>query len=69
LLRSMLGRLNCCRSFHIFGRFKLIYFSFYFAVLDPNKRFSASQCLIHHYFTNDPPPTSNENLLLDAPTN
>jgi cyclin-dependent kinase 7 len=69
LLRSMLGRLNCCRSFHIFGRFKLIYFSFYFAVLDPNKRFSASQCLIHPYFTNDPSPTSNENLLLDAPTN
>mmetsp|Transcript_3755 Transcript_3755/g.5603 ORF Transcript_3755/g.5603 Transcript_3755/m.5603 type:complete len:309 (-) Transcript_3755:84-1010(-) len=38
-------------------------------VLDPNKRFSASQCLIHPYFTNDPRPTSNEKLLLDSPIN
>jgi len=37
--------------------------------LDPNKRFSASQCLSHPYFTNDPPPTPKEKLTIKAPTN
>jgi len=31
-------------------------------VLDPNKRFSATQCLSHPYFTNDPPPTPKDRL-------
>mmetsp|Transcript_18074 Transcript_18074/g.23420 ORF Transcript_18074/g.23420 Transcript_18074/m.23420 type:complete len:307 (+) Transcript_18074:29-949(+) len=35
-------------------------------VLDPNKRFSASQCLSHPYFTNDPLPTQKEHLKLDS---
>ena len=35
-------------------------------VLDPNKRFTASQCLSHPYFTNDPAPTPKENLVLSA---
>lgn len=35
-------------------------------VLDPNMRFSASQCLSHPYFTNDPPPTPKQNLVLSA---
>jgi len=38
-------------------------------VLDPNKRFSASQCLSHPYFTNDPAPTPKERLVLSSPTN
>ena len=33
-------------------------------VLDPNKRFSASQCLIHPYFTNSPAATPKERLIL-----
>lgn len=33
-------------------------------VLDPNMRFSASQCLAHPYFSNDPPPTPKEKLVL-----
>lgn len=37
-------------------------------VLDPNKRFSASQCLSHPYFTNDPPPTPKEKLALSSPS-
>mmetsp|Transcript_10990 Transcript_10990/g.22409 ORF Transcript_10990/g.22409 Transcript_10990/m.22409 type:complete len:94 (-) Transcript_10990:228-509(-) len=36
-------------------------------VLDPNKRFSAEQCLSHPYFTNDPPPTPKEKLALSSP--
>uniref|UniRef100_A0A7S4IML3 Cyclin-dependent kinase 2 homolog n=1 Tax=Odontella aurita TaxID=265563 RepID=A0A7S4IML3_9STRA len=35
-------------------------------MLDPNKRFSASQCLSHPYFTNDPPPTPKEQLILSV---
>jgi len=35
-------------------------------VLDPNKRFTASQCLSHPYFTNDPTPTPKEKLVLSA---
>lgn len=35
-------------------------------VLDPNKRFSATQCLSHPYFTNDPLPTPKELLKLDS---
>jgi cyclin-dependent kinase 7 len=38
-------------------------------VLDPNKRFSASQCLNHPYFSNDPPPTPKDKLVLTSPTN
>jgi len=38
-------------------------------VLDPNKRFTASQCLNHPYFTNEPPPTPKERLVLSSPTN
>lgn len=34
--------------------------------LDPNMRFSASQALSHPYFTNEPPPTAKENLVLAA---
>lgn len=33
-------------------------------VLDPNMRFTASQCLSHPYFSNDPPRTPKENLIL-----
>mmetsp|Transcript_21755 Transcript_21755/g.30526 ORF Transcript_21755/g.30526 Transcript_21755/m.30526 type:complete len:305 (+) Transcript_21755:143-1057(+) len=33
-------------------------------VLDPNNRFSASQCLSHPYFMNQPPPTPKEKLSL-----
>mmetsp|Transcript_22406 Transcript_22406/g.46566 ORF Transcript_22406/g.46566 Transcript_22406/m.46566 type:complete len:307 (+) Transcript_22406:146-1066(+) len=35
-------------------------------VLDPNKRFSASQCLSHPYFSNDPPPTPKSKLILSS---
>lgn len=35
-------------------------------VLDPNMRFTASQSMSHPYFTNDPPPTSKEKLVLSA---
>lgn len=35
-------------------------------VLDPNMRFSASQCLSHPYFQNDPTPTPKEKLVLSA---
>ena len=35
-------------------------------VLDPNMRFTASQCLSHPYFSNDPIPTRPENLVLSA---
>jgi cyclin-dependent kinase 7 len=35
-------------------------------VLDPNMRFTASQCLDHPYFSNDPPPTPKEKLMLAA---
>lgn len=35
-------------------------------VLDPNKRFSASQCLIHPYFDNKPRPTPKEHLIISA---
>jgi len=31
-------------------------------VLDPNKRFTATQCLNHPYFDNHPPPTPKEQL-------
>jgi cyclin-dependent kinase 7 len=34
--------------------------------LDPNMRFTADQSLNHPYFTNDPPPTPKERLVLDA---
>jgi cyclin-dependent kinase 7 len=33
-------------------------------VLDPNKRFTATQCLNHPYFSNDPVPTPKEKLVL-----
>jgi cyclin-dependent kinase 7 len=33
-------------------------------VLDPNMRLDASQSLSHPYFSNDPPPTPKENLVL-----
>jgi serine/threonine protein kinase len=33
-------------------------------VLDPNKRFTACQCLSHPYFLNDPAPTPKEKLVL-----
>ena len=32
--------------------------------LDPNMRFTAEQCLNHYYFTNDPPPTPKERLVI-----
>lgn len=35
-------------------------------VLDPNKRFTASQCLSHPYFTNDPAPTPKGKLVLSS---
>lgn len=35
-------------------------------VLDPNKRFTASQCLNHPYFTNEPSPTPKEKLILSS---
>ena len=35
-------------------------------VLDPNKRFTASQCLSHPYFTNEPAPTPKEKLVLSS---
>jgi len=35
-------------------------------VLDPNKRFTASQCMSHPYFTNDPAPTPKEKLVLSS---
>ena len=35
-------------------------------VLDPNKRFTADQCLSHPYFMNDPPPTPKEKLVLSS---
>jgi cyclin-dependent kinase 7 len=35
-------------------------------VLDPNMRLDASQSLSHPYFSNDPPPTSKQNLVLTA---
>lgn len=38
-------------------------------VLDPNKRFSASQCLSHPYFSNDPAPTPKEKLVLASLSN
>jgi len=38
-------------------------------VLDPNKRFSAEQCLIHPYFTNTPAPTPKERLILSVEAN
>lgn len=34
--------------------------------LDPNMRFSAEQCLNHYYFTNDPPPTPKERLVISG---
>jgi cyclin-dependent kinase 7 len=36
------------------------------SALDPNMRFTASQSMSHPYFTNDPPPTSKEKLVLSA---
>ena len=35
-------------------------------VLDPNMRFTASQCLDHPYFSNDPPRTPKEKLGLSS---
>jgi cyclin-dependent kinase 7 len=35
-------------------------------VLDPNMRLDASQSLSHPYFSNDPPPTPKQNLVLSA---
>lgn len=35
-------------------------------VLDPNKRFTARQCLDHPYFANDPAPTPKEKLILSS---
>lgn len=35
-------------------------------VLDPNMRFSASQCLSHPYFSNEPAPTAKEKLKLSS---
>ncbi len=35
-------------------------------MLDPNKRFTASQCLNHPYFSNDPPPTPKSKLILSS---
>ena len=35
-------------------------------VLDPNMRFTASQCKSHPYFTNDPPRTPKQNLVLSS---
>jgi serine/threonine protein kinase len=37
-------------------------------VLDPNKRFSASQCLSHPYFERLPKPTPKGRLILVAPS-
>lgn len=37
-------------------------------VLDPNKRFTASQCLSHPYFSNDPAPTPKSKLILSSDT-
>jgi len=37
-------------------------------VLDPNMRFTSSQSLDHPYFSNDPPPTRKEDLVLSSPT-
>ncbi len=34
--------------------------------LDPNMRFTARQALDHPYFTNNPPPTPKEKLVLEA---
>ena len=34
--------------------------------LDPNMRFTARQALDHPYFSNNPPPTPKEKLVLDA---
>ena len=34
--------------------------------LDPNMRFSAETALQHYYFTNDPPPTPKERLVISA---
>jgi cyclin-dependent kinase 7 len=36
--------------------------------LDPNMRYAASQSLSHPYFSNDPPPTPKEKLVLQAPS-
>lgn len=36
--------------------------------LDPNMRSSASQCLSHPYFTNEPPPTPKGQLVLETPS-
>jgi len=79
LLRSMLGKhallsasfssLYTCRIDLYIIPSSLFYLQRCCLVLDPNKRFSASQCLIHPYFTNDPRPTPKEKLLLDSPTN
>lgn len=38
-------------------------------VLDPNKRFTASQCLNHPYFMNEPAPTPKERLVLSSNSN
>ena len=35
-------------------------------VLDPNKRFTADQCLSHPYFLNEPQPTPKEKLVLSS---
>ena len=35
-------------------------------VLDPNRRFTSSQCLNHPYFSNDPAPTPKEKLILSS---
>jgi len=35
-------------------------------VLDPNMRFTASQCLSHPYFSNEPAPTPKEKLVLST---
>jgi cyclin-dependent kinase 7 len=34
--------------------------------LDPNMRFTASQCMSHPYFSNDPAPTRHDKLVLSA---
>mmetsp|Transcript_12246 Transcript_12246/g.29175 ORF Transcript_12246/g.29175 Transcript_12246/m.29175 type:complete len:190 (-) Transcript_12246:107-676(-) len=36
--------------------------------LDPNMRFTATQSLSHPYFSNEPPPTPKEKLVLDTPS-
>lgn len=38
-------------------------------ILDPNKRLSASEALSHPYFSNEPPPTPKEKLVLSSSTN